>query len=48
MARYVKILKLANETNIKGLREMTKKDIKVVHELLNNYLSKFDVHLEFS
>ena len=48
MARYVKILKLPNEPSIKGLREMTKKDIKPVHELLNKYLSKFDVHLEFS
>lgn len=27
---------------------MTKKDINAVHELLNEYLTKFEVHLEFS
>lgn len=31
MARYVKILKLPEQTTIKGLREMTKRDIKAVH-----------------
>ena len=48
MARYVKLLKLPNEVSIKGLREMQKSDVKVVHSLLNAYLSKFDVHLHFS
>ena len=48
MARYVKLLKLPTETSIKGLREMKKSDVKVVHQLLNAYLSKFDVHLHFS
>jgi glycylpeptide N-tetradecanoyltransferase len=48
MARYVKLLKLPTETSIKGLREMQKGDVKVVHELLNAYLSKFEVHLHFT
>lgn len=48
MARYVKLLKLPGETSVKGLREMQAGDVKVVYELLNAYLSKFDVHLHFS
>ena len=48
MARYVKLLKLPTEVNIKGMREMTKNDVPIVHSLLNAYLSKFDVHFEFS
>lgn len=48
MARYVKILKLPTERSIPGLREMVKKDVRVVCELLNAYLTRFDVHLEFS
>jgi glycylpeptide N-tetradecanoyltransferase len=27
---------------------MGKKDVKIVHELLNGYLNRFDVHLEFN
>lgn len=48
MARYVKLLKLPNEPTIKGLRPMEKRDVKTVHKLLNEYLKKFEVHLEFS
>ena len=48
MARYVKILKLPNEPTIKGLRPMTKNDVSIVHKLLNEYLSKFLVHLHFN
>ena len=48
MARYVKLLKLPSETSIQGLREMKKSDVKVVTQLLNAYLSKFEVHLHFS
>jgi glycylpeptide N-tetradecanoyltransferase len=48
MARYVKLLKLPNETSIKGLREMKKSDVPIVHSLLNAYLSKFEVRLHFS
>lgn len=48
MARYVKLLKLPSETSIKGLREMKSSDVKAVHQILNAYLSRFDVHLHFS
>lgn len=48
MARYVKLLKLPTEVSIKGLRPMEKRDVKAVHGLLNEYLKKFDVHLEFN
>lgn len=48
MARYVKLLKLPNETSIKGLRPMNKGDIKIVTELLNDYLKAYPVHLHFS
>lgn len=48
MARYVKLLKLPNETSIKGLRSMKKGDVKAVTELLNDYLKKFEVYLHFS
>lgn len=48
MARYVKILKLPNESSIKGLREMTRQDVKAVHGLLATYLKKFDIHIEFT
>lgn len=48
MARYVKLLKLPAEPTIKGLRKMERGDVKIVHDLLNKYLERFDVHLEFS
>lgn len=48
MARYVKLLKLPSETTIKGLRPMLKKDVKAVHELLQENMKKFEVHLHFS
>lgn len=38
-----------DELNIVGdFREMTEKDVKQVHSLLQNYLKKFDVTLRFS
>lgn len=51
MARYQKLLKLPklDELNIVGdFREMTEKDVKQVHSLLQNYLKKFDVTLRFN
>ncbi len=48
MARYVKLLKLPTESSIKGLRPMNKGDVKVVSKLLNEYLKRFEVHLDFS
>lgn len=48
MARYVKILKLPDQADVKGLREMKKSDVANVHKILVQYLKKFDVHLHFS
>lgn len=48
MARYVKLLKLPQETTLRGLREMRLDDVRRVHELLNAYLTKFELHLHFS
>lgn len=47
-ARYVKLLKLPTDIAIKGLRVMKSKDLPEVHALLSEYLSKVDVHVEFS
>ncbi len=41
-------MKLANETSIPGLREMQKKDVKAVRDLLAEYLARFPLHLEFT
>ena len=48
MARYVKLLKLPSEPEIKGLRPMGKGDVQAVHELLNEYLTKYELHLKFT
>jgi glycylpeptide N-tetradecanoyltransferase len=48
MARYVKLLKLPNEVSIKGIRPMAKKDVKIVQELIAEYLKKFEVFLHFT
>jgi glycylpeptide N-tetradecanoyltransferase len=47
-ARYVKLLKLPNETAIKGIRQMALKDVPAVHALLSEYLSKIALHVELS
>jgi len=39
MNRYIKILKVPEQTSTKGLREMTKKDIPQVHKMLLKYLA---------
>jgi hypothetical protein len=38
MARFVKMNKVADNTSTPGLRPMEKKDVPVVHKLLNTYL----------
>jgi len=48
MARYVKLLKLPNEVSIKGIRVMEKHDVPVVHTLLTNYLTKFELYLHWT
>lgn len=47
-ARYVKLLKLPNETSIKGLRAMVKADVPAVHALLMEYLKRFPLFIEFT
>jgi len=47
-ARYVKVLKLATETTIQGLRPMQKNDVLNVTAILNEYLSKHPLHIVFS
>lgn len=48
MTRTIKLYKVPSETQIPGMREMQKKDVKRVHELVNNYLKKFPLHPEFT
>ena len=45
MARYVKLSKLPDTTKTVGLRPMLKKDIAVVHKLLNSYLQQYKIHI---
>lgn len=48
LSAQVKLAKLPDATSVPGIRKMVKKDSKAVHELLTNYLKKFDIHQEFS
>lgn len=48
LSANIKLYKLPDSTSIQGVRKMTKKDSKAVHELLTNYLLKFPIHQEFS
>jgi len=48
MARFMKIHKLPEEPSIVGMRPMEKKDVPKVHKLLNDYLQKFALHIQFS
>ena len=48
MSRTIRLYKLPEEPQIRGLRPMQYKDIPEVAELLNNYLSKFSLWMDFS
>ena len=48
MARYVKTLKVKDETQIPGIRPMTNKDVPSVKKLLNKYLQKFKLSIQFN
>ena len=48
LSRYVKLHKLPAEGSIPNLRPMEQKDVKAVHVLLNNYLSKFKLNIQFT
>lgn len=48
MARLQKLYKLPDEPQTPGLRPMEPKDVDGVHDLLNSYLTKFQLKLIFS
>jgi len=48
MARHIKIYKLPDETSTVGLRQMEKKDTEAVHQLLNDYLKKYSLHIQYT
>ena len=41
MQRMQKLMRLPEETQIKGMRPMTLSDVNACHKLLTNYLKKF-------
>lgn len=48
MARFVKMYKTADNTSTPGLRAMQSKDVVPVQGLLNDYLKKFKLHIQFT
>jgi len=48
MARTIKLYKVPDRPQLSGMREMQKKDVNRVHELVSSYLKKFPLHPEFS
>jgi len=48
LARYIKSQRIVKEHSVVGIRPLEKKDCKVVRELLNNYLKKFKLHINFT
>merc|ERR1712113_965918 len=46
--RLRKLYKLPTKTQTKGLRIMVEDDCKSAHQLLQNYLNKFALHVDFS
>merc|ERR1712072_1559744 len=47
MARTIKLYKLPEQPQLPGMREMEKKDVPRVFELITNYLKKFPLHPVF-
>ena len=48
MSRFIRLHKLPAKPSIPGFRLMKKADVPRVHEMLNEYLSKMKLHVEFS
>lgn len=48
LARYVKMNKVAEATKIEGLRPMTPDDVLQVQSLLNEYLQRYKLNIQFS
>ncbi|XP_078492639.1 glycylpeptide N-tetradecanoyltransferase 1 [Ciona intestinalis] len=48
MQRLVKLMRLPDEPQIRGIRALKKADVPQCHQLLSNYLSKFDLSPVFT
>lgn len=48
LARAKKLFNLPNEVQVQGLRQMEKKDVDTVYELLEAYLSKFKIRAHYT
>lgn len=48
MARFIKMQKVQEKTDITGIRAMEAKDVPIVHKKLTEYLLKFKLHIKFS
>lgn len=48
ISRAVKLYKLPEKTQIQGLRQFEKKDVKAVHTLITEHMKKFDLVPMFS
>lgn len=48
MARTIKLYKVPDKPLLAGIRQMEKKDITRVFELVSNYLNQFQLHPEFT
>ena len=48
MARYIKMHKVPDQISTPGLRAMEKKDVPIVHKMLNNYLQQYKIHIQFT
>lgn len=48
LSRYVKINKIPDATKIEGLRPMSVEDVEPVQKLLNDYLLRYKLNIQFS
>lgn len=48
LSRYVKMNKIGDTTKIEGLRPMAIDDVEPVHQLLNNYLLRYKLNIQFT
>lgn len=48
MSMIIKLYKVPTETQINGIRPMSKKDISPVYKLLINYLTKFSLYNKYT
>ena len=48
LARYMKMYKIPESITTPGLRAMEPNDVPSVHKLLNNYLTRFKLNIQFT